>query len=131
MKIIKKYPRGPHGTRKLDKPISIKFDDMDFWNLDITISEILLPIMKEYKSRHNGAPIVERGDISDRDYDSVDDESEHGYSIKRYNLVLDEIIFAFEFIKSGGMMEFEMDKEQDRAEKGLELFTKYFTSFWS
>lgn len=99
------------GDRKLD----IRIDDYDTWNVDSTLSPIILPLLKELKSCTQGSAWVDMEDVPEymrttntEDYDEqstfefyrVDKEYEFKYNIHdRWVYVLDEMIWAFEQIQ--------------------------------
>lgn len=104
------------GFVKYLKKTGISPDEM--WSLDSVISEFILPRLKEFKRCHGGYP--------------------WGLTIKKWNDILDKMIFAFEWnLKetnmSDGYMEMS-DKEKDNAwkkyEEGTKLFIEYFRGLW-
>ena len=91
----------------------IKIDYWDVWNMDNTLSPIILPMLKQLKEVKHGSPFVDLEDVPEymRTSDKVDYDyeqkcfdfykEENVYELKydihdRWNWVLDEMIFAFE-----------------------------------
>lgn len=88
----------------------VKIDDYDCWNIDSTLAPIILPMLKKLRSNRMGSAYVDLDDvpeelrvISYQDYDSQltfdfyhEDKVEYDLVEKRWNYVLDEMIFAFE-----------------------------------
>ena len=91
----------------------IKIDYWDVWNMDSTLSPIILPMLKQLKEVKHGSPFVDFNDVPEymRTSDKVDYDyeqkcfdfykEENVYELKydihdRWNWVLDEMIFAFE-----------------------------------
>jgi hypothetical protein len=78
----------------------VKIDRYDTWSMDHTLAYIILPMLKQLKESKHGAPNVDDEDVpkelwsiyafGKKEYD-VD-----GHWFKRWDWVLDEMIFAFE-----------------------------------
>lgn len=85
---------------KRKRVIYVKIDKWDTYNMDTTFSYIVVPMLKQLKETTHGAPHVDDEDVPEdisstkapptKEYD-VD-----GNHFKRWNWVLDEMIFAFE-----------------------------------
>jgi hypothetical protein len=80
----------------------VKIDRYDTWNMDNTLSDIILPMLKQLKDSKHGAPYVDDEDvpyelksINDSPYvqDFCVDDEKHS---ARWDYVLDQMIFAFE-----------------------------------
>ncbi len=84
------------------------WDDSDLWSLDQTISEFILPRLKEFKRTLHGYP----GDMTEEEW----------------NQILDKMIIAFELGSKG----FWDVNEEDFtiAKEGLDLFAKHFFELW-
>jgi len=77
---------------KKKRKVKVKIHDYDTWNLDHTLSLIILPALLKLKEDKSGVPNVYNEDVPD-DLKSDSDDFE---SLKRkWDYVLDEIIFAF------------------------------------
>ena len=88
-------------SEKRERKVNIRIDKYDTWNMDDTLTLIIVPMLKQLKVSQHGAPHVEDRDVpkelrrtsapaKENDYD-VDDNH-----FKRWDWVLDEMIFAFE-----------------------------------
>jgi hypothetical protein len=87
---------------KIDRKINyVKIDKWDTWSMDHTLSYIILPMLKQLKGTKHGAPFVDDEDVPEElkstsappkqnEYDTDDNH------FKRWDYVLDEMIFAFE-----------------------------------
>jgi hypothetical protein len=87
---------------KIDRKIDyVKIDKWDTWSMDHTLSYIILPMLKQLKGTKHGAPFVDDEDVPEElkstsappkqnEYDTDDNH------FKRWDYVLDEMIFAFE-----------------------------------
>lgn len=86
---------------KRKRKIVVRIDPWDTWNMDITLAHIILPMLKQLKEDMNGSPAVDDEDVPDElkstaaepKKNSWDADSNH---FKRWDYVLDEMIFAFE-----------------------------------
>jgi hypothetical protein len=87
---------------KVDRKIDyVKIDRWDTWSMDHTLGKIALPMLKQLKATKHGSPFVDDEDVpeelkstsappKENDYDT--DDNHH----KRWDWVMDEMIFAFE-----------------------------------
>lgn len=90
---------------KRKRTVCVKLHDYDHWNADSTIAYIILPLLKKVQENKQGAPFIDDGDVPDelkstsappkKDIYDVDDNH-----FKRFDWVLDEMIWAFEQINS-------------------------------
>ena len=80
----------------------VKIDRWDTWSMDHTLSDIILPMLRQLKESKHGAPYVDDADVpyelkSIGDSPYIDeyqiDEERH---FARWNYVLGQMIFAFE-----------------------------------
>ena len=122
---IKRYRSGKQrGT--LRKNV-VEIDDYDVWNCDYTLAQIIHPLLVKLKEEKQGAPRVADEDVPEelRSTSCAPKENEWDTDdnwFKRFDWVLDEIIFAMQEIANGneneppyhtktGTMEFgEIDK---------------------
>ena len=87
---------------KFDRKIDyVKIDYWDTWSMDHTLSYIILPMLKQLKATTHGAPYVDDEDVPDELKSSAAEPKENEYDtdsnhFKRWDYVLDEMIFAFE-----------------------------------
>ena len=140
-----------------NRKIKVRIDPWDTWSMDSTLAHIVLPMIKQLKESKHGAPVVDDEDVPEElrstsappkkcEYD-LDD-----FYFKRWDWVLDEIIWAFEqtmrddwqedYYKyeddptaTFGMKLVWEDREgrkahQERMSNGFRLFGKYYESLW-
>jgi hypothetical protein len=87
---------------KVDRKIDyVKIDRWDTWSMDHTLSYIILPMLKQLKESKHGAPFVDDEDVPDELKSTSAPPKENEYDtdenhFKRWDWVLDEMIFAFE-----------------------------------
>jgi hypothetical protein len=132
----------------------------DTWNMDHTLALIILPMLKQLKETKHGAPAVEFQDVPEELHPSAEEITNlyHGDTdknyFKRWDYVLDEMIWAFEqkcrddweadYYKMeegagdgfpGGYKLVWEDPEgrkahQERISNGFRLFGKYYENLW-
>ena len=128
--------------------ISVRIDRQDTWSMDHTLAPIILPMLKQLKETKHGAPAVEFKDVPEElmppDAEAVkklymeNGETDENF-FKRWDYVLDEMIWAFEQKCRDDWMEDyyynKWDQEgmkahQERMSNGFRLFGKYYESLW-
>lgn len=137
---------GPYlnnGSKKKKRAISIKIHGYDTWNADHTMALIIHPILLRMKKDKQGIPYVKDEDLPDDliKITSSDDLSNLGNMTRRWDYILDSMIWSFEQIISDGEWEEQFhkngfDKEgyikySDRISHGLVLFGKYYQALWT
>lgn len=84
---------------KKKRKIKVKIHDYDIWNLDRTLSLIILPALLKLKEDKGGVPNVSNEDVpeelrsNDEEYFSNDNSFD--LMVSKWDYVLNEIIFAF------------------------------------
>jgi hypothetical protein len=78
----------------------VKIDRYDTWSMDHTLANIILPMLKQLRDSKHGAPNVDDEDVP-RELRSIyalpkEEYDVDGNHFKRWDWVLDEMIFAFE-----------------------------------
>ena len=86
---------------KKKRKIKIRIDRWDTWGMDNTLAHIILPMLKQLKATAHGAPYVDDEDVPERLRSTAAPPKENDYDtddnhFKRWDWVLDEMIFAFE-----------------------------------
>jgi hypothetical protein len=79
----------------------VKIDRWDTWSMDHTLAHIILPMLKQLKDTKNGAPNVDDEDVPEELKSTSASPKENEWDtddnhFKRWDWVLDEMIFAFE-----------------------------------
>lgn len=90
---------------KQKRSIQVRIDPWDTWSMDHTLSMIILPMLKQLQKTKHGAPFVDDQDVP-KELRSIaakpltQEEKNNGavdeLHFKRWDWVLDEMIFAFE-----------------------------------
>ena len=92
--------------------VDVKIDYWDTWSMDSTLAPIILPMLKQLRDTKHGSPMVDMEDVPEymrttttEDYDSqkvfdfYNQDVPEGYDVhKRWDWVLNEMIFAFEHL---------------------------------
>ena len=87
---------------KVDRKIEyVKIDRWDTWSMDHTLAYIVLPMLKQLQATKHGAPNVDDDDVPEELKSTTAPPKENEYDtdgnhFKRWDYVLDEMIFAFE-----------------------------------
>lgn len=147
--------------KRSSQKISVKIHNYDTWSMDHTLAPIILPMLKQLKETKHGSPWTDDEDVpeelrstsappKENDYDT--DDNHH----KRWDWVLDEMIWAFEQKSrdnwEGDYYEYEDDPtkteglglglklvwedregreaHQKRMSNGFKLFGKYYEALW-
>lgn len=81
--------------------VSIRIDPWDTWSMDHTLSEIITPMLIQLKETKHGAPIVDDEDVPEELKSTSAPPKENEWDtddnhFKRWDWVLDEMIFAFD-----------------------------------
>lgn len=79
----------------------VKIDYWDTWSMDHTLGKIALPMLKQLKEKKHGAPLVDDEDVPDELKSTSAPPKENEWDtdenhFKRWDWVMDEMIFAFE-----------------------------------
>ena len=79
----------------------VKIDRWDTWSMDHTLADIILPMLKQLKATKHGAPFVDDEDVPDELKSTSAPAKENEWDtddnhFKRWDYVLDEMIFTFE-----------------------------------
>ena len=129
-----------------EQKTSIRIDKYDTWNMDHTLAPIILPMLKQLKETKHGAPWVAVADVPKElrptkkqlmDYEK--DGTTDLKFFKRWDWVLDEMIWAFEQkCRDDWMSDYDYNKwdsegakaHQERISNGFRLFGKYYESLW-
>ena len=79
----------------------VKIDHYDTWGMDHTLAHIILPMLRQLKATKHGSPLVDDEDVPEELKSTTAPAKENEWDIddnhfKRWDWVLDEMIFAFE-----------------------------------
>ena len=119
----------------------VKIDKWDSWNMDGTLSPIILPLLKQLQATKHGAPNVDDSDVPEElkstsaapKENEWDTDSNH---FKRWDWVMDEMIWTFEQLQPdydweeqyrSGVADFifvPVDAEGNEVPKGKNTFSE-------
>ena len=129
---------------KRGQTVKVKIHSWDVWNMDRTLSHIILPMLYVVQEEKQGSPLVDDADVptslrstsakplTKKQIDCGEiDEFFHD----RWSYVIKEMIFAFESYQIEDYIKFNTEQErvdnQKRIENGFRLFGKYYTCLWT
>ena len=131
---------------KDEQKVEVQIDPWDTWSMDHTLAPIILPMLVQLKNTKHGAPAVEWEDVPEElrpPKDQISKLYTHGETddnfFKRWDWVLDEMIWAFEQkCRDDWMTDYDYNKwdseganaHQERMSNGFRLFGKYYESLW-
>lgn len=113
--------------------VRVRIDYYDTWNLDSTISMIVLPLLEKYKKIKNGSPVVDDVDVPESLRRAAAPPLENEWDLDelhhdRWDWVVDEMIWAHRsIVEDDGL---STDEEVERRQRGLLLFGKYYSALW-
>lgn len=98
---------------------SIQIDEWDTWNMDYTLSLLIVPMLNQLKEGGHGYPAM------------LD-------SFEEWHEILDKMIWSFEQAKNAHEGDYglalnnneEYKAYMNRVQEGLDLFSKYYMSLW-
>jgi hypothetical protein len=104
----------------------VKIDYWDTWSMDHTLGQIALPMLKQLKEKKHGAPFVDDEDVPDELKSTSAPAKENEWDtddnhFKRWDWVMDEMIFAFEH---------HLDKDWEEAYRSGEFDHKSVACEW-
>lgn len=147
-----------HSKRK--RHIYVRIDNYDVWNMDCTLRHIIGPMFVKLKAAKHGSPNVDDEDVPEHLRSTTAKPKENDWDIdelfhKRYEWILDELIWAFTSDHEANREKFydwsQVDKKEDNLQRQLnklkvddaaleayelrlqtayKLFGKYYQTFW-
>lgn len=86
---------------KRKRTVKVHIDKWDTWNMDGTLSLIILPMLKQLQATKHGAPFVDDEDVPEELKSTSAPPKENEYDtdanhFKRWDYVIGEMIWAFE-----------------------------------
>jgi len=91
---------------KRHRQVYVRIDKWDTWGMDHTLAQIILPMLVQLKENKHGAPNTEDVDVPKELWSTKAEPKENEYDtdsnhFKRWDWILDEMIFAFQSKKDG------------------------------
>lgn len=141
-----------------NRKIKVRIDPSDTWNMDSTLSWIILPMLRQLRDTKHGSPHVDDADVPEylhppKEYDASNHGTDDNWHL-RWDWVLEEMIWAFEQTTQGMDTEDVDTNEQElhnieqrwqrvdpdidadenfhhaRIRNGQTLFGKYYQHLW-
>ena len=159
---IGRYASEEDDLETFERDEDIVIHNYDTWSMDHTLALIIVPMLKQLKDTKHGAPNVDSDDVPE--YLKPNEEELNKYNIngatdenffKRWDYVIDEMIWAFEQIIDDdndsqfydhsecdpndsfeeSVKKLKVDREgleshHERINNGTRLFGKYYRSLW-
>lgn len=125
---------------KKQRTIKVRIDHYDVWNLDSTLAHIVHPALVKLREDKGGAPFVDDEDVPEElrstsappKKNEWDTDDNH---FKRWDYVLDEMIFAFESKNNDWEDNYSSYDDcravEERIQNGFRLFGKYYQALWT
>lgn len=87
--------------KKKERKVEIRIDSYDIWSADHTLSLIIHPVLVKLKEAKHGSPMIDDEDVPEELRSTSAPPKEEEYDVddnhhKRWDWVLDEMIWAFE-----------------------------------
>ena len=98
-----------------------EIDDKELWNLDVTLTEFILPRLKAFKK-------MERNTFPPSRAEWGHPKNEEALRAE-WEKVLDKIIAAFEIHRQSTTTE-GWEKRREAMRKGFQLFAEHYTQLW-
>lgn len=88
---------------RMEQTVKVRIDPWDTWSMDATLRPIILPMLKQLQQQKQGAPNVDYEDVPEELRPTAEEielykkngETDPNF-FKRWDWVIDEMIFAFE-----------------------------------
>lgn len=131
------------GAKLHTEPIKIvHVTDRDLWSADNLMATVIVQVLKKYRATdRQGAPYVRLFDVPDdllpttlEEFENQLDGDADTKFFKRWDYVIDEMIYAFEYITKNNDSHIEDENDiyysnaqnRERCNNGLMLFARYF-----
>ncbi len=128
----------PGARSKKERRLSIRIDPFDTWSMDVTLAEIILPMLIQLKATQHGYP----NDFYEGDIEKNIPPGEIGGGPEAWAAVLDKMIWSFQEIVDDNYMEKLRDDgygrewyekvqaHDEKIQEGLNLFGKFYRALW-
>ena len=119
---------------KRKRKIQVQIDKYDTWNMESTLSYIIIPMLKQLKETKHGSPSVDDTDVPKELRSTSVPEKENEWDIDdnwhdRWDWVLYEMIWTFEEIGKVPEKK-DMEAQDKRMKRGFTFFGKYYQDLW-
>jgi hypothetical protein len=124
MQVSIKRPNLSSDTQTVD----VQVEDWDTWNVDITLSHIIAPLLRKYKERNHGYPST----LDKEKWDNILDSMIYSFEFKIANTdVLDVCLDSCVNNHSSDECKECMERTQAKVSQGFLLFGMYFEHLWT
>lgn len=128
---------------KRTRTVKIKIHNYDTWNLDDTLSMIILPLLFEFRKNKSGYPMVADEYVpealqSKNARPKVNEYDPDNLAPARWDYVLEEIMYAFRYTNIENMHMERFDsfdsntriELEKRVQNGFKLFGIFYRAMW-
>lgn len=133
-----------HWWASRPRTVKIHIDDYDVWNMDHTLSLIILPMLRKLKEKKHGSAYVDPDDVPPELHPAELPSESNNYvdstHHERWDWLMGELIWCFEQSLDesweegytvNGQIDWERCKvHQERINNGFRLFGKYYQALW-
>ena len=117
---------GPYPKGGGDQKIEVEIHDYDTWSADCTMALVIAPLLHKFKEC-GGLDAIHSTDAED--FPGVGDDKET-HDADRWRACVEEMIWTFDRIVEKDCAP-EDPETDDRIDRGLRLFGKYFRGLWT
>jgi len=108
--------------------VDVQVEDWDTWNVDITLSHIIAPLLRKYKEQNHGYPST----LDKEKWDNMLDSMIYSFEFKSTHTdVLDSCLDSCVNNHSGDTCKKCMEDTQAKVSGGFLLFGMYFEHLWT
>jgi hypothetical protein len=126
---------------KKRRKIDVRIDSYDTWSMDHTLALIIHPMLVQLRDTNHGYFSSDPEDAPHIGQDPGTDFTNDSKALDRYKWIMDEMIWAFDTLKTDedyklfyteeNGWDFEGQRlHNERIDNGLRLFGKYFRGLW-
>ena len=119
------------------------YDDLDKWNVGWYMARKSIPVLKAWRDSRIMSTSIKHhyedrhGEIVELSHDEIYNDGEpNSFTIEEWKAIIDDIIFAFEFVVEGDNNIFNSQGEEEykknfkRFKRGMTLLKIYYFSLW-
>jgi hypothetical protein len=126
---------------KKRRKIDVRIDSYDTWSMDHTLALIIHPMLVQLRDTNHGYFSSDPEDAPHIGQDPGTDFTNDSKALDRYKWIMDEMIWAFDTLKTDedyklfyteeNGWDFEGQRlHNERIDNGLRLFGKYYRALW-
>ena len=114
-------------VKTIDNAYNVIVEKSDIWNVNMTLAQIIYPVLKAFAENHGGIPHEFIKTFSSNPFELSESENNR-ISLAWYRILLG-MSKAFELIATSKYID-EDGSELPEVKSGLENFSKYYNCLW-